>query len=206
MRKMFLTLLLVVYAAPRTPNAYLLTTGASLHLLPHTTVLKHTDPTFTRNDIKHSREKSYFYRIHSAKDNDNDMRFLPTLTLAGLLLCTPATADRRSTKAARAVIERATGRTDLPVRLTLREGDSTYFAYEVRNGVLRLEGSSGTALCRGFYDYVKRHCGGVHTWSGSNLHLPSRLPDEGKRRTVSPFAHHYYMNVVTFGYSTPYWD
>ena len=133
------------------------------------------------------------------------MKKLPLLLLC-LLLCGQMQAQRSVARAARAVMERATGQTDLPVKLTVHSADSTYFRYEVRDGVLHIEGSDGTALCRGFYDYAKRHGSGLFTWSGSNLRLPARLPDEPARRVVSPFADHYYMNVVTFGYSTPYWD
>lgn len=150
-----------------------------------------------------------FFVSLSAKQTEyipDDMKHFLVLALTALLFFTSAPAKCRSTEAARAVMERATGQTDLPVKLSLRESDSTYFAYEVKGGVLRLEGSSGAALCRGFYDYLKRHRGGVCTWSGRNLRLPARMADEGKRRVVSPFAHHYYMNVVTFGYSAPYWD
>ena len=95
----------------------------------------------------------------------------------------------------------------LPVRLELDpHADSAYFHYAVRDGKLHLRASSGVALCRGFYDYAKRHGGGLFTWSGSSLRLPA-LPAGGEeRRVVSPFRHHYYLNVVTFGYSAPYWD
>lgn len=135
------------------------------------------------------------------------MKLLPTLLLAGLAVCLPAPAQRDTVRAARAVMERATGQSRLPLSLTLdTDADSTYFHYAVRDGKLHLRASSGVALCRGFYDYAKRHDGGLFTWSGSNLRLPP-LPSAGEeRRVVSPFRHHYYLNVVTFGYSAPYWD
>ena len=134
---------------------------------------------------------------------------MKTLFLLAMLLfsaAVPAAAQRGDVRTAQALIRRVTGRPDLPLKLTLRATDSTFFQYEVRRGVLRLEASDATALCRGFYDYAKRHRAGLFTWSGNSLRLPARLPDEQPRRVVSPFADHYYLNVVTFGYSAPYWD
>lgn len=135
------------------------------------------------------------------------MKHFLILLLAGLSACLPAPAQRDALRAARAVMERATGQSRLPVRLELDpHADSAYFHYAVRDGKLHLRASSGVALCRGFYDYAKRHGGGLFTWSGSSLRLPA-LPAGGEeRRVVSPFRHHYYLNVVTFGYSAPYWD
>lgn len=109
---------------------------------------------------------------------------------------------------AEAVIKRFAGH-ELPLRLSLSlktiDGRDQ-FETSVTHGKLTVKGSSGVALCRGFYDYVRRNKAGVLTWTGSRCDLPKRLNDQKPRLTVSPFKHHYYLNVVTYGYTAPYWD
>ncbi|AYD48716.1 alpha-N-acetylglucosaminidase [Arachidicoccus soli] len=79
------------------------------------------------------------------------------------------------------------------------------FSYHVKNGQLYIEGNSSVALCRGFYDYLKSSQQGMITWSGSNLNLSGKWNAVADKKVASPYEYHYYMNVVTHGYSTPYW-
>ena len=104
------------------------------------------------------------------------------------------------------LIERVTGRNDLPVRLSLTPDGKTYFQYQTEDGVLQIEGSSPVALCRGFYDFIKSNGCGLYSWSGNNIRFPEQLDDSPQKRVVSPFPNHYYFNVCTYGYSMPYWD
>ena len=95
------------------------------------------------------------------------------------------------------------------MRLSLsmdKENGCDRFSYKVENGVLKLEGSSNMALCRAFYEYVRNMEAGINSWSGNRLELPSTLPDAPSVEKVSPFKHHYYFNVVTYGYTLCYWD
>ena len=110
------------------------------------------------------------------------------------------------TRSAMEVIHRIAG-DSVPVSLSLKPHDGeTYFRYWVKDGTLCIEGSDNVALCRGFYDYVKSNGMGMYTWSGNNISLPARLKEKAPVEVVSPFANHYYFNVVTFGYTMPYWD
>ena len=97
----------------------------------------------------------------------------------------------------------------IPVELSLsleaKEGRDV-FESSVEKGVLKIKGSSGVALCRGFYDYVKESQKGIFSWSGKRLESRGALAPQAKKRVESPFVHRYYFNVVTFGYTTPYWD
>ena len=114
----------------------------------------------------------------------------------------------QSIREAQQVIQRFAGE-KLPVQLSLsldKQEGCNVFETSVQNGVLQIKGSSGVALCRGFYDYVKNKGAGINSWSGNRLDWPLQLPDEARREVVSPFKHHYYFNVVTFGYTMPYWD
>lgn len=111
----------------------------------------------------------------------------------------------------RRVIERVTGKSDLPVSFVLKANKGqlegkTNFHYRVDDGVLKIEGSSPVALCHGFYDFVKSNRAGLYSWSGNNIRFPQQLTDGTEKQVVSPFQHHYMFNVCTYGYSMPYWD
>lgn len=80
------------------------------------------------------------------------------------------------------------------------------FEIEAKNGNLRISGSSTVSLCYAFNTYMKERCGSMATWSGKHLNLPAIWPDYEKKQITSPYKFRYYLNVVTFGYTTPYWD
>lgn len=106
------------------------------------------------------------------------------------------------------VIRRFAGK-DVPVRLSqsLEKRDGCdVFQTSVQDGELSIKGSSNVALCRGFYEYVKSKGIGICSWSGNRFDWPEKILDEESRQVVSPFQNHYYFNVVTFGYTMPYWD
>lgn len=87
------------------------------------------------------------------------------------------------------------------------EKEDGYDVFETKasGGVLTIQGSSGTALCRGFYDFLKTNRLGMVSWENKDIRWPAQLPDTAPRRIVSPFRNHYYFNVVTYGYTMPYW-
>lgn len=90
-------------------------------------------------------------------------------------------------------------------KVELKDGKK-FFEHYSDNGKLYISGSDNISLCRGFYDYMKRNNFGLYSWTGSSLQIPKSFPDRGKCQVTSPFEHHYYLNVCTFGYSMPYWD
>ena len=108
----------------------------------------------------------------------------------------------------REVIRRFAG--EFPAKLKLsfidKENNCDVFETKVRNGRLEIRGSSGVALCRGFYDFIKSNHAGISAWSGNRCIFPASLPENMEKRVVSPFPRHYYYNVVTYGYTLPYWD
>lgn len=132
-----------------------------------------------------------------------------SLLCAGMLFSTLATAQNKNiTKEASGVIQRFTNNKKTDIRLSTidKQNGCDMFETQVTDGRLEIKGSSGVALCRGFYDYIKTNGYGIASWSGNRCDLPGQLPDAPLQKTVSPFSHHYYFNVVTYGYSTPYWD
>ncbi len=124
--------------------------------------------------------------------------------------CFPITAQKTNVRAAYKLIERVlnTDSKKLPVKLSLKqmEHDSTYFSYKTEKGRLHITGNTPASLCRGLYDFLKTEDCGLYTWSGNNLKFPESLDKNVNKKIVSPFAHHYYFNVCTYGYSMPYWD
>ncbi|SES85686.1 alpha-N-acetylglucosaminidase [Prevotella sp. kh1p2] len=129
-------------------------------------------------------------------------------TIFFLLFFVSACCMAQDEKEAEGVIRRFAGR-EIPMHLalSLKPVDGCdQFATSVKNGKLTIKGSSGVALCRGFYEYVRQHKTGLCTWTGKRLSLPQRLDDQSTTRKVSPYKHHYYLNVVTYGYTAPYWD
>ncbi len=132
----------------------------------------------------------------------------PLLT-ALLLACSSLAATQQEQQAARAVIERFAG-SEFCNRLTLgtcapREGCPAY-SWNVTNGTLQLQGSNGVALCKAFYDFTSSQAAGIASWSGNRFSAPASLPEGAQAQGASPVRHHQYFNVVTFGYSTAYWD
>lgn len=120
-----------------------------------------------------------------------------------------ATKEERATVSeAFRVIDRFTGG-DMKFKLQLtlpkdEQGRDSY-SYSVKKGVLTIKGSSGVALCRGFYDYIKSQGAGINSWSGNRFEqMP--ITDMAEKVVKSPYRDHYYLNVVTYGYTTPYWD
>ena len=80
------------------------------------------------------------------------------------------------------------------------------FAYQLTGNRLMLHASSGVAACRGFYDFVKSNGAGICSWSGNRFEMPTVLTKTEQDVFTSPYRDHQYFNVVTYGYTMPYWD
>jgi len=109
---------------------------------------------------------------------------------------------------ARQVIERLTGASAAHITfevLPQHENEDGY-AVTCQNGKLTLKGSSPTAFTYAFYCYARQACHSMASWSGSTLHLPAQSADFEVPVTYSPYQFRYFLNVCTFGYTTPYWD
>lgn len=80
------------------------------------------------------------------------------------------------------------------------------YRVEASNGKVSIQGSSGVAIARGAYTYLREACNAMVTWSGQHLELPKKFPDYRERQAVCPYQFTLYYNVCTFGYSTAFWD
>lgn len=86
-----------------------------------------------------------------------------------------------------------------------KENDLDVFEISSSNDKLTIKGSSGVAICHGFYLWMKKYEFGIITYNGRRINWPKVIPDTSSWRVVTPVKYHYNYNVVTFGYTMPYW-
>ncbi len=116
-----------------------------------------------------------------------------------------ATADHA---AARGVLERLIGERAADFsfeEIPAVEGRDVY-EIEASGGRVTVRGSSGVAMARGAYDYLRETAGVLVSWSGNRTPLPESLPDMAPRRVQCPHQYRLFYNVCAFGYTTAYWD
>lgn len=130
------------------------------------------------------------------------------IALLWLSMLSASTWAQGQARAAEDVINRWT-RHSVPVRVLLNlQKDSLGCDRAVcsasSNGVV-VEASSGTAACRAFYQWAKSHHAGIACWNGRRF-CPPQLASDEVLELSTPFRNHQYLNVVTYGYSMPFWD
>ena len=106
------------------------------------------------------------------------------------------------------LIERQIGEraADIQLEEIAPENGKETFEVEAKNGILTLRGSSSVAICYAFYTYLREACSAMKTWSGERMELPETWPDFSLKKQTTPYEYRYFLNVCTFGYTTPYWD
>jgi alpha-N-acetylglucosaminidase len=108
-------------------------------------------------------------------------------------------------KASEDVIVRAIGSLDgITLQEIPSEGGKDCYEICAQDGLLVVKGSSPSAICYAFNKYLRYVCGSMITWGGKHLELPDTWPDWQEKAT-SPYQFRYFLNVCTFGYTTPYW-
>ena len=111
----------------------------------------------------------------------------------------------RGAQGAAGVIERFAGAEARVVLESLPGGNADAFEAEVREGTLIVRANTPVAQCRGFYSAVRRSGRGICSWSGRRFE-PGAWADAPLLKGESPYPFRYYLNVVTFGYTTAFWD
>lgn len=107
---------------------------------------------------------------------------------------------------ASAVINRFTqGMMNVKIEIKQADNSQPYYTYFAQSDTLHIIASSPVAACHGFYQWTKSKRAGICSWSGNRFVRPIDLSTP-PTTAVSPFLHHQYFNVVTYGYSAPYWD
>ena len=110
-----------------------------------------------------------------------------------------------STRGAMGVITRFAGKTDPKVELKLTdETGSDRYETKVVGDKLVVTGNSPIALTHGFYAATKAQKRGMNGWAG-NRFAPGSWTKEAEVKGGTVFDYRYYLNVVTYGYSMPYW-
>lgn len=136
---------------------------------------------------------------------------IPVLFIA--LLCITSlkageTQDQQIIAAARGVLTRVMG-SEAAARIELGtlpqiDGRDVY-RYQSTADTLTIHGSSTVAICRGSYDYLRANNMGTVGWAGARLNIPAQWPTTPLTTVETPFKIRQSYNVVTFGYTTPYW-
>lgn len=76
--------------------------------------------------------------------------------------------------------------------------------YRAAGGRLTLRATDPVAASVALGRYARTHLGTRLTWSRPRVN-EGHFPDAPRTAVSSPHAVRYYLNVVTFGYSTPFW-
>lgn len=128
--------------------------------------------------------------------------------MLGLLLSTLAMAPDPQVIAAQGVLQRTIGRraSDFQFERIRATATGDQFVVSAEGGKVTVKGTSGVAMCRGAYEYLKDHDFAMVTWEGSQVHLPARFPDQAPRKGSTPAQYRHYYNICTFGYTTAFWD
>ncbi|HIZ34727.1 MAG TPA: alpha-N-acetylglucosaminidase, partial [Candidatus Ruania gallistercoris] len=81
------------------------------------------------------------------------------------------------------------------------------YEYSAAGGMVQIRATDTPAAAAGLYAYLKDVCGLQVSWD-TPLPLPpsGSWPAADPVRRSTPAEHRYYLNVVTTGYSAPYWD
>ena len=127
--------------------------------------------------------------------------FVMTLIINGIVSATPEIA-------ARGVLKRFIGkRSDDFILKTIPKVDSKdVFEISAKNGKVTVAGSSGVAISRGTYEYLKETCNAIFSWEGSRIDLPEKFPYFPKKRVINSHEFVHYFNACTFGYTMVWWD
>jgi alpha-N-acetylglucosaminidase len=92
--------------------------------------------------------------------------------------------------------------------LQLKEtpGMNDNYRINAGNEKVSITASTPVALCRGAYQYLRNTGDAVVSWSGNNVSRERGQVVPYTEQASSPYRYHYYFNIVTHGYTTPYWD
>jgi len=133
---------------------------------------------------------------------------LPVLLFSLITLTAHARDNAAITTAAKDVLTRVMGQ-DAVNRIQLstlpKEAGCDVYTYQSSPDVLKIRGSSTVAICRGAYDYLRANKMGTVGWAGTRLNIPAKWPTVAATHGKTPFKIRHCYNVVTAGYSFPYW-
>lgn len=116
--------------------------------------------------------------------------------------------NEEKTKSAFGVIERLVGSRANEFQLSVDENkksNSEWFEIETENNLVKIKGSTNTAICYAVYNFLRDIGAVLISWEGNRFDLPKTWPKYSKKGET-PFQYREYLNACTFGYTTPWWD
>ena len=131
------------------------------------------------------------------------------LAVSSTMFISQITLASSRDQVAKRVIARVAGKDvakKVNIKITPNKKSNPAYKYHAENGKLFLEATDPVAACRGFYDYVRNNNMGMVGWRGAVLRIPKKLPNSEETDLTSPFKFNQMYNVVTAGYSFPYWN
>ncbi len=135
-----------------------------------------------------------------------------SLLIISFLMCILACVNKQDvvedkTKAVYNVLEKLIGSRAKTFKFKLNNTEQSGDTYniEVADNIVNISGSSQTALCYAAYNYLKDIGAVLVSWEGHKIDLPNTWPEYSKEETT-PFTYRKYLNVCTYGYTTPWWD
>ncbi|GAA3582378.1 alpha-N-acetylglucosaminidase [Snuella lapsa] len=133
--------------------------------------------------------------------------YIKVIVIVFLSSCTPQQRTSYQVESAYDVLQRTLGQEQASkFVLKFEESDALdTYAISVKDNKAIITGNSAIALTRGAYDYLRNATHSIISWSGNRINIPSQLP-QYEKRVSTPFKYRYYLNTVTHGYTTPYWD
>jgi alpha-N-acetylglucosaminidase len=88
-----------------------------------------------------------------------------------------------------------------------REDGKDVFELESKNEKIILRGNNTVSVASALNHYIKYYCNMEYSWDDMSPLAPDKFPViPSKIRKVSPYKYRYYLNYVTFNYSTAWWD
>ena len=118
-------------------------------------------------------------------------------------------AAPKGPQAAYGVLQRVCGETErfkLEYAPSIDTNKFDTFTYSAKDGVVTVKGETDLAICRGIYEYLKKHVHVMLTWAQREIKLPAELPSCEETQGGTPHEFRLYYNICAFGYTTPYWD
>lgn len=123
-----------------------------------------------------------------------------------------AKEQKEAGKAAMQVIRNFMGDSSQELKIVLNlslakdDNGCDRYSYDYSTPTLTIQASSGVSACHAFYEFVKSNKAGICSWTANRFAMPETLTKNHQEVCTSPYRDHQYLNVVTYGYSIPYWD
>lgn len=103
------------------------------------------------------------------------------------------------------VLQRLMGSRAKDVKIIILPSQTSEAKVTIKKNKINVVATDPVCAIYGVYTYLKNNGFAMVSWSGKSVVLPEKFPN-GEITVKSPFANRYYFNVVTYGYTMPYWD